>query len=301
MIIEDMKFYLNKIDEAQRELDEMGKGGIADNPSRSITHDDLNIYIWKKNDFRGLGIPLTFDYSPDLFFYLARPSKCSYRIRIDDGRAVVELSSYQRAKLRGDAVSRLAAPVGQFAYYYYERRLPAEEFERIFPSIRKMNDGKEDNDKIAIDHSDDNHFINNSWNLSAVTKELNKRKWQKLRQIKPPYFCYPAVCPDGGYRLRFGNTMLPGQNVYVYCPTMEDYIDFLGSVYNDKMLCKHPDFLEEYNSPQHLRATYKTNKYYFAGQFETAEREAFRLLSMPEDRFVVWQKGYNALEMLFAV
>ena len=95
--------------------------------------------------------------------------------------------------------------------------------------------------------------------------------------------------------------MLPGQNVYVYCPTIEALISFLDSVYNDKEICKHPELLEDYSTPQYLRATYKTDKFYFSGQFETAEREAISLLTMPEDKFIVWQDVYNALKMLFSI
>lgn len=300
MLQEIMGIHLNKIDEAQKELDEIGKGGVADNTSRSIVHDERNIYVWRKNCAHGLGVPLTLDYSPDLFFYLARPDKCSYEIKASSGRAVIELTAYHRAHIYGEVDNRERAPIGQFAYYYYESGLPAEEFEKIFPSIRMKNrEEKDDNKRVVIDHTNDNHFINNSWNLSATTKILNRKKMQKLLQIKPPYFCFPAVCPDGSYRLMFGNTMLPGQNVYVYCPTMDGLIDFLDSVYNDEIICKHPELLEEYSTPQYLRATYKTDKYYFAGEFETAEREALKLLSMPEDKFIIWRKGCNALEMLF--
>jgi len=80
MIIEDYGLIERMIEQNQKELDEIGDGGqamryVGDNPIRRIIHDDKYIYLYQHNynkyDY--------FCYTPELYSFLATPSKCSFR------------------------------------------------------------------------------------------------------------------------------------------------------------------------------------------------------------------------------
>lgn len=80
-----------------------------------------------------------------------------------------------------------------------------------------------------------------------------------------------------------------GQALYFHCQTINELNDFLHRVFNDFVAVdKLPPQLSQWGNPQYIRATYKDQKLYYAGNFEITARVAERLLAMDAEQFVEW-------------
>ena len=271
--------------ENQKELDANGKNSYADTHSRMVVHDKEYIYIFRKKDF----FIDYLNYSPDLYSVLATPSLCSFK-RNTCNRTQVELMDYRH---EGKTYSPM---LNRFAYFYYDSGMDAMQFLREFKEISELSK----KDGIEIDHADNNINNNCHWNLSAIRLHENRNggKGSLLAQIKPPYFCYIAVTPTGGYRVKFGYitpacepARMIGQQYHIFCPNIEILNDFLKSVFTDFVPVGNlPAHLAHWGNPQYRRAILKGHKDYFSGSFETSASVAKELLGMREDEFVVWNK-----------
>lgn len=292
MIVRDYGVIEQLIELNQKELDEIGQGGqamrwVGGIPVRRIIHDDKYIYLYQHNynkyDY--------FCYTPELYSFLATPSKCSFR-QNDRGRTQIDLRQYYKD---GHGFAPMA---NRFAYYYNEYcNKMGMSIDRFINEFKGINDLSRAGN-IHIDHANNDLDNNCYWNLSAIDGEKNNRggKGTLLAEIKPPYYCYIVVMPDGDYRVEFGYIVptnevvgIMGQALYFHCQTINELNDFLHRVFNDFVAVdKLPPQLSKWGNPQYIRATYKDQKLHYAGNFEITARVAERLLAMDAEQFVEW-------------
>jgi len=125
-------------------------------------------------------------------------------------------------------------------------------------------------------------------------------------EIKPPYYCYIVVMPDGDYCTEFGYMVptnefmgITGQTFYFHCQTINELNDFLQRVFNDFVAVdKLPPQLSKWGNPQYIRATYKDQKVYYAGNFEITAKVAEKLLSMEKEQFIEWDRTTKWVSLL---
>lgn len=260
----------------QQELDEIGKGGSANNKSRAIIHDNRYILLYMKesNLFEYL------DYTPELYSFITRPSCCSFKVSRDE-RVQIELMQHTR---KGDRNSPFFY---RFLYYYYSMGMEVEQFAKEFPDINERSKQS----KIEIDHACDNVHINCRWNLSAVPSIENNHKSDLTAQIKPPYSCVPVVTREGEYRVIYGIIDTEWwERHFILCKDMVSLIDFLRKFRNAEP-CE--SIMKKYGSPAE-RYAHDNHAPFFASNFATVSRTADILLSMSEERFTVWNNDMGS-------
>lgn len=273
---ENIANYYRILDEQQKELDEIGKGGVVDNTSRTILHDDRYIYLHLK----AKDVDVYADYSPDLYSFLARPHCCSYNVGAK-GYVQIELMEHRR---NGKSFSPI---LSRFLYYYKEIGMDAETFAGEFKDINERSIQNE----IQIDHACNNIHINCGWNLSAVRQSANGAKTNLIAQIKPPYYCLPVVTRSGEYRVEYGIINFEeGEFHHVLCRNIEDLISFLRS-----LIGAHSNeyIMKKYGSPAE-RYAHDKHALFFANSFDTMTRTADRLLAMDEENFMIWNSDMGS-------
>ena len=234
-----------------------------------------------------------FSYTPELYNFLATSSFCSFKVN-DSDRTQIELMQYAKDG------QRFFISANRFAYFYNEyctkAGMPVEQFAA---ELRSISD-KAYEDRWEVDHANDNKENNCPWGLSLIPsrKNGNGGKGSLLKDIKPPYFCFIAVMPEGDYRLKFGylaptkgSEVIAGQEWFIHCKTIDKLNDFLRSVYRNFVpMDQLPTYLLNWGNPQYLRMTGKDQELYFAGNFETEALAAEQLLAMDAAKFIEWDE-----------
>lgn len=280
MIVRDYGVIERLVEQNQKELDEAGRGGEARRKSRTIIHDGKFIYLYQNN----YGKEDYLIYSPKLYHYLAIPSKCTFRVNTG-GRTQVEFLEHGYSAL-----------LYRFIYYFNEYCEKAGMKIDQFVSEFKAISNKAFSSGIEVDHANDDKDNNCYWNLSLMKSGENGRKNRLLANIKPPYYCFIVAMPDGDYRIEFGYIAphkevagIIGQKWFIHCQAPGKLIDFLRKIFTEFVSVDQlPPHLADWGNPQYIRATYKDQKYYFAGNFETTARVAERLLAMDAEQFIEW-------------
>jgi hypothetical protein len=284
-MMEGMRAYHALVERLEKEYEGAESGVVVSNGTRDILHDEKYIYLYLKFG----GVLEYLDYTPELYTFLATPGHCYFTLD-KSGRVQVELTEYAR-----NGKPRFAPMLSRFAYYYYHAKEPLDVFAWKFAWIS----ARESEAGYQVDHVNNDVHNNCSWNLAAIPgygPGSNRAKSDYLARIKPPYFCYPVVMPDGSYRVSYGyiaperdgeELRLRGWESYLICPDAAALCDFLRRFFEME---KAPDGLEAYGTP---RERWKRDKrgVYFAGDFGTAEKQYQKLAAMPQIAFQVWNGG----------
>ncbi len=279
----------------QKELDSEGNGGVANNKSRTIIHDERYIYIMlhsgeSETDYA--------DYTPDLYSFLTRPQSCTYSVN-NRKRTCIRLKTGKRKK-------KIETLLSRFLGLYYCQEQPADKF--VEERFRKTNKRYKDKGKV-VDHANDNHHIDCKWNLSAIASKFNDngQKGNLMAQIKPPYFCYIATeFPMQIYRVKFGyissvikngQEILNGEYFYLRCVGISDLIDFLKSLFKRFPILDADNTslpLGKYGSPLQAKKG-AGGKEYFSQSFDSCAHTADELLAMDKKEFTQWSKDSHWL------
>lgn len=277
LMIECLPQWEATIERMMDEIKAAGVDGTPDNDSRTIVHDNKNIYLY----FKSSDIFEYATYSPDLYLFLVNTHLCSYRY--NENRIQVELMYFTN----DSEASRFTPLLGRFLHYYYHSGLAAEQF--MMKAPEKLTERRKAG--YQIDHANNDKHNHCRWNLSEIPAKANGmgEKGTLVAQIKPPYYCYPIVSEGGEYRVVCGWVqpyamtaagVLEGQKMLVKCKDIADLISFLKSFVRH---CK------KFPKP--------VSEYYFSGQFENASMIAEYALDMDEDKFFEWKSGSDIVSV----
>lgn len=124
--------------------------------------------------------------------------------------------------------NRYKPTLGGFIQRWYHNHLPLDDF-----LANVVNDTK----RKSVDHANADRHNHCKWNLSDVTASQNSRKNELSFRIKPPYFCYIAVTPDGEYRVACGYTggIMQCVQTYFLCRDIDSLTDLLKAIVNMKV------------------------------------------------------------------
>lgn len=139
----------------------------------------------------------------------------------------MEISSYRK-----EGKGRYLPYLGPLAYCWYNAGMPMEDFLRY---AREMTSGLSNN-KLEVDHADNNFHNHCSWNLMLTTKSENSRKHNWVRRVERPKYAIPSVDESATYLVECGYAVEEDGilfRYYVWCQTANDLtslLKFLNSV-----------------------------------------------------------------------
>lgn len=255
------------LENLQEELNQYHDGAIVDNKSRMVIHDGSYIYLYLKES----GVLEKASYSPELYHFLARPSCCSYSYDYRKDRVQIELMSHRKTG------NRYKPTLGGFIQRWYHNHLPLDDF-----LANVVNDTK----RKSVDHANADRHNHCKWNLSDVTASQNSRKNELSFRIKPPYFCYIAVTPDGEYRVACGYTggIMQCVQTYFLCRDIDSLTDLLKAIVNMKV---PPAGIRRSGTPKEI-LNREPKAFCASENFSKTATYAEWLLSLDEDEFSEW-------------
>lgn len=259
----------------QAELDTYNDDAVVKNRSRIIVHDDEHIYIYLCRS----GTLEYATYSPDLFHFLTRPSRCSFSYDYKKERSQVELMQFP--KIDG---KRYKPFISSFLYQWYMHKDHGEGF---FASLREKTRSAD------VDHVNGDKHNHCTWNL-LDSFGGNRRKNNLPLRVKPPYYLHIVATPEKEYRIEFGyeNNFYHGQTIYLLCENIDDLIHFLFSIMN---LETPPVWIRRNGTPKQV---YNTNPRGICKCecFKSATHTAERLLSADPSLFIPYTQK-NSIEV----
>lgn len=256
------------IADIQAELDAYGVGGVVENRSRLIVHDESGIYILHKQSGQ---VEYT-EYTPELYHVLCVPSICSYSYDYKKRRINVEIMRPQKSGKRWKNL------LGRFIFFWMNNTLPTDEFLQNMPT----------EENISVDHVNGDKHNHSFWNLSGMSSKDNNRKREYASRIKPPYYCYSLVDSDNKYRVCLGyrNPWRQGQELRYICDTADLLIHFYKSVMK---IPNAPGFLHRGETPFLIWKADK-NRATAMENWKRARDYADYLLSLSAEDFEPWTK-----------
>lgn len=245
---------------------------VMETDSRKITLLDNGKYI--RLDLKPYGVTEYLSNTPGMLELIGKPNNMSFFVN-KGGRTQVKIYHPVCDDGRDPYLNTVA-------YACYFMGVNESNFTNQLPDVRRVLKAK----GVDIDHLNSDIHNNCAWNLSVMPSGSNSSKRDYVGRIKPPYFLYAAVTESGEYKIRFGyqNFAGMGQEFYIICPDESVLRHFLRNVMD---IDKAPCFLRRFQIPKLIWGLNKKAPY-AALNFERAAKEAERLLSMDESKFILW-------------
>ena len=198
----------------QEELDAYDDDAVVKNKSRMIINDGKYIYIYLCES----GAIEYATYSPELYHFLTRPSRCSYSYDYNKERSQVELMQFPQI-----VGKRYKPRLSSFLYQWYINNDHTESFFKKLPNVTCSTE---------VDHANGDKHNHCVWNLLGVESSKNREKYDYSLRVKPPYYLYIAVTPEKDYRIEYGfeNEFRHGQTLYLFCRNIDDLTALLQSI-----------------------------------------------------------------------
>lgn len=238
----------------------------------SLTDDGRSIKV----ELKAYNVTEYLSNVPGMLQLIGRPSNLLFFVN-RGGRTQVRIG---RCPYKNNKMPYLS----MVAYAVYYMGVNESNFSERMPCIMR----KFQEDSFEIDHLNNDKHNNCAWNLSVIPSKMNGRsgKFDYATRIKPPYFLYMAATEGGEYRIKFGfmNHVGFGQVMHILCPDVYTLNSFLRNVMSTN---KAPAFLKHYCTPKWIWSLNKKSAY-ASQNFKAASRNAEQLLTMDENRFIVW-------------